>query len=411
MRCFWKSAACLGAVLAMSAMSLGPTATQVQAQELRKPQEGFDMRSAQQAAARAHIVEELERRMVRPTDPAILEADAKRIAESLPDEKLQAVAAGDGEAVDTAMSEFRLARAAALGDATADLLFVPLEPCRIIDTRKGNGQILMPGEVYSYQVAGVTEFGPQGGTLGGCGVPAGGAEPVASAVVLNLIAIDPVGKGNMLAWAYGEPQPFASSINYQKLNPPMNIANGLIVPIAGTNLVPADLSLRVQFSPSHAIADVTGYFTRFPIEQFSTTQKSITVVRDLGSVDLSDGACTEVSSCTITAGAAGKVIVRAWAQIKLNHLTTPGGDRIAVGVKNADPTNCTNNDQSINATDFEVSDSQGPDPDIDWTMPHKRIYSQGKGTKTYYINARMITGASAGDRIENSRMICTFIPD
>ncbi len=404
MKCTWKSAACLGAVFALSL-------TQVQAQALKKPQEGFDTRSALRAAARAHIAEELERRMLRPTEPAILEADARRIAESLSDERLQSVAAGDGEAVDTAMSEFRLARAAALGDATADLVFVPLEPCRILDTRQGNGTILMPGEVYSFQVAGVTEFGPQGGTLGGCGVPSGGAEPVASAVVLNLIAIDPLGKGNMLAWAYGEPQPFASSINYQKLNPPMNIANGLIVPIAGTNLVPADLNLRVQFSPSHAIADVTGYFTRFPIEQFSKTKKSITVVREVGQIDLSAGACTEVNSCTITAGAPGKVIVRAWAQIKLNHGSNIGGDRIAVGVKNADPTLCTNNDQSINATDYEASDALPPDSDIDWTMSHKRIYSQGLGTKTYYVNAKVITGFGPGDRIENSRIVCTFIPD
>lgn len=410
MRSLWKSAACLGAAAALSMASVIP-ATPAAAQELRKPQEGIDMRSALQAAARTHLVEELERRMVRPTPQAILEADAKRIAEWLPQEKLQAVATGDGDAVETAMAEFRQARAASLGDATADLLFVPLEPCRIIDTRQGNGQILMPGEIRSFQVAGVTEFGPQGGTIGGCGVPAGGAEPVASAVVLNLIAIDPVGKGNMLAWAYGEPQPFASSINYQKLNPPMNIANGLIVPIAGTNLVPADLSLRVQFAASHAIADVTGYFTRFPIEQFSNTKKSITVVRDLGQIDLGDGGCKEVSSCTITAGAPGKVIVRAWTQIKLNHGTNVGGDRIAVGVKNSDPTVCSNNDQSINATDFEVSDSQGADPDIDWTMSHKRIYSQGTGTRTYYVNARMITGAGTGDRIENSRMVCTFIPD
>lgn len=404
MRWYWKSAACLGAVLALST-------AQVQAQALKKPQEGFDTRAALRAAARTHLVEELERRMVRPTDPAILEADARRIAESLSDDRLRSVATGDGEAVETAMSELRLARAAALGDATADLVFVPLPPCRIVDTRQGNGSILMPGEVRSFQVAGVTEFGPQGGTLGGCGVPAGGAEPVASAVVLNLIAIDPEGKGNMLAWAYGEPQPFASSINYQKLNPPMNIANGLVVPIAGTNLVPADLNLRVQFSPSHAIADVTGYFTRFPIEQFSKNQKSITVARDLGPVDLSAGDCTEVSSCTITAGAPGKVIVRAWAQIKLNHGSNIGGDRIAVGVKNIDPTACTNNDQSINATDFEVSDALPPDPDIDWTMSHKRIYSQGMGTKTYYVNAKVITGAGPGDLIESSRMVCTFIPD
>jgi hypothetical protein len=135
------------------------------------------------------------------------------------------------------------------------------------------------------------------------------------------------------------------------------------------------------------------------------------VVREVGQIDLSAGACTEVNSCTITAGAPGKVIVRTWNQIKLDHGTNVGGDRIAVGVKNLDPTACTNNDQSINATDFEVSDALPAEAGIDWTMSHKRIYSQGLGTKTYYVNAKVITGAGAGDRIENSRIVCTFIPD
>jgi hypothetical protein len=396
--------ACLGAILA----ALSP----VSAQELRSKQD-VDERAALRAAARARIVEELERRLVRPTRAEVISADADRLTGSLSDERLRAVAGGDDEAVSTALSEMRLATRSALGDATSDLVFVPLPPCRILDTRQGSGGILVPGEVRSFQVAGNTEFGPQGGTLGGCGVPPGGAEPVAAAVMLNLIAVDAQGRGNMLAWAYGEPQPFASSINYQALNQPMNVANGLIVPIAGTNLVPADMNLRVQFSPSHAIADVTGYFTRFPIEQFTDTEKSITVVSELGQVDLSSlpaNTCAQVNSCTITSGSAGKVIVRVWAQVKIDHGSNIGGDRIAVGIKNVDPTNCTT-DQSINVIDFEVSDGLPADGDVDWTLFHKRIFTHNKGTRTYYINARMITGGGAGDFIQNSRMICTFIPN
>jgi hypothetical protein len=242
-------------------------------------------------------------------------------------------------------------------------------------------------------------------------VPAGTAVPAAAAVMLNLVAVDAEGVGNMLAWPYGQPMPNASSINFQKVNPAMNVANGFIVPIAGTNTALADLHIQARISRVHIVADVMGYFTRFPIEQFENAKKSITVVTDGGPIDLSAGACTEVSSCTIVAPGSGQVIVRAWSQIQLDHGTNLGGDRIAVGVKNADPTNCTNNDQSINATDFELPDSLPAESGVEWTLSHKRIYTQGKSTKTYYINAKMITGASAGDLIQSSRMICTFIPD
>jgi hypothetical protein len=370
----------------------------------------LDERAALRAAAKARIAEELSRRSMREIDPAIIQADAARVAKSLREDRLRAVAEGEG--TEQALAEYaqiRQATASALGDATSDLVFVPLSPCRILDTRNSGGGRLAAGETRSFQVAGVTEFGPQGGNVGGCGVPAGSAEPAAAAVMVNLVAVNPTTKGNLLAWAFGEPAPNASSLNFGNIG--MNIANGLIVPIAGTNLVPADLDIRAGFSDVDVVADVTGYFARFPIEQFQSTQKSITEVHDVGAVDLSSAACTEVNSCTITSGATGKVIVRAWAQVKINHGTNVGGDRIAVGVKNTDPTNCTNNDQSINATDFEVPDSLPADPDVDWTLSHKRIFTQTKGTRTYYINARMITGGGTGDSIESSRIICTFIPD
>jgi hypothetical protein len=395
MRSLWKVAACLGVITLA-----GPLIAQTASPEVTE-------RAALRSLARTRIAEMVERRAVRPVEPARLAADAGDLAARLSVEQLRAIA--EGEDVQSVIAPaLRSISAAALGDATSDLLFVPLPPCRIIDTRNGGG-LLQPGETRSFQVAGVTEFPPQGGNQGGCGVPPGSAQPAAAAVMINLVAIDALGKGNIAAWAYGEPAPLASSLNYSNIG--MNIANGLIVPIAGTNLVPADLNIKASFAAVHVVADVTGYFTRFPIEQFSNNQKSITVITEGGQVDLSAGLCTQVSSCTIAAPAAGSVIVRAWTQVKINHGTNVGGDRIAVGVKNTDPTNCTNNDQSINASDFEVPDAMPADPDVDTTLSHKRIYTQSTGSKTYYINAKMITGGGAGDFIQNSRMICTFIPN
>jgi hypothetical protein len=373
-------------------------------------------RAALEAFARTQVQGMIETRAVRRTDPARTTAETDRIVKSLTDEQLRNLASG--EEVETvvapvlqSMQNVRSVTESALGDGTSSLTFVPLAPCRIIDTRNSGAGKMNPSETRTFQVAGVTEFGPQGGTTGGCGVPSGSAVPAAAAVMINLVAVDAEGQGNMLAWPYGQPMPTASSINFQKLSPVMNVANGLIVPIAGTSLVPADLQIQVRFSRVHVVADVTGYFTRFPIELFQNTKKTITVVADGGAVDLSSGNCAEVNSCTITAGASGQVIVRTWSQIQLNHGTNVGGDRIAVGVKNTDPTNCSNNDQSINATDFEVPDSLPAESGIEWTLSHKRIYTQSGGTKTYYINAKVITGAGTGDTIESSRMICTFIPN
>lgn len=365
--------------------------------------------SALRNHAQTRIAEMLERRAVRPVAPEIVAADARRLASRLDEEKLRAMAAGADVSSLVEGATVKNISANALGSSLTDLVFVPLPPCRIIDTRLGSGGRIAAGETRDFQVAGVTEFPPQGGNQGGCGIPPGSAEPAAPAVVINFVAVGPAGPGNLVAWAWGQPQPNASVINYSNV-PGLNIANGVVVPIAGTNLVPADIHIRAGSASTHVVADVTGYFTRFPIEQFAATEKSITEVRDQGAVDLSSGACTVVNSCTITANAPGQVIVRTWAQVSIGHGTNVGGDRIAVGVKNVDPEVCSNNDHSINATDFEVPDSHGADSDLDTTLSHKRIYAQGKGTVTYYTNARMITGAG-GDGIDSSRMICTFIPN
>ncbi|HEX5720829.1 MAG TPA: hypothetical protein VF179_32035 [Thermoanaerobaculia bacterium] len=366
-----------------------------------------DTAAALRAHARDRFLERFERRAVRPIDERIAAEEAKRLASRLDERQLLALAAGGD--MDEIAGQIRSTAAPSLGDSTTDLVFVPLAPCRIIDTRVAGG-FLQPGVVRDFQVAGIFEFQPQGGTQGGCGIPPGTELPVAPAVVINFISVSPSGPGNLRAWAWGQPVPNASVLNYASV-PGLAIANGVVVPIAGTNQVPADLHIQADASGTHVVADVTGYFTRFRTEDIAKGEQSITVVSDNGLQDLSAGLCTVVNSCAITASVEGQVIVRAWAQITLDHGTNVGGDRIAVGVKNLDPEICSNNDQSINATDFEIPDSLPAENGIETTLSHKRIFAQGPGSKTYSINARMITGASAGDAIESSRMICTFIPN
>lgn len=391
---------------------------------------GAETRAARLEEAHGIVVEDLNRRSVRPVAAAVIKAEAERIVRRMSDEQVAALLEGEDlgkvlakgtrglataqvvEGTEPA-DEPRLAVASAVGDAESHLLFVPLDPCRIIDTRKpGAGGMLTPGNVRSFHVAGTAGFDTQGGNAGGCGVPMGGAtEPIAAAVAINLVAIQAQGSGHFLAWEFGQPVPLASVINYDKLAPFFNIANGTILPIAGISSVAKDLSVRADFNGAHLVADVTGYFTRFPVENFLGGLKSDLIYKDeTDLIDMSDGACRELNSCVVTTTTPGTVIVEAWGQFVANH-TINTLDRVAIGIETANPVVCNDSD-TINASDFEVPASMGTNPDVDFTVSHGRTFSQPAGTtRTYRLSGQMLSGANPGDAIENSRMICTFIPD
>jgi hypothetical protein len=373
-------------------------------------------RAARREEARARIAASLQERLVRPVEKGVLEREARSIERSLSDEQVDAVLRGDEpgsvRAVSIEGGELQNVTAEAVGDAASDLLFVPLDPCRIIDTRSSTLGKMEPSVVRNFKVVGTTGFEAQGGKAGGCSVPSGATQPLAAAVMLNLVAIDAEGAGNMRAWEFNQAMPNASSINYQRLTPnPMNVANGLIVPISGISTLDFDLSVMASFSRVHLVADVSGYFTRFPVEQFQSGLKSTVLTNDFTTLtDMSDGACKELNSCTITADTPGTVIVEAWGQFVASH-TAGTLDRVAIGVETVSPVVC-NDPDSVNASDFEVPASLGTNVDVDFTVSHGRSFSQPAGTtRTYRLSGQMLSGAASGDKIENSRLICTFIPD
>lgn len=148
-----------------------------------------------------------------------------------------------------------------IGDTNADLVFTPLTPCRIIDTRLSGG-IMPASTTRDFFVAGATGFTGQGGNASGCNVPDGPA----TAVMINFVAVTATGSGHLQATAWvgpSTPMPNASILNYGNLAPNQNaIANGIALPICNPAAITCDFDLRVQANgnSTHVVADVMGYF-------------------------------------------------------------------------------------------------------------------------------------------------------
>ena len=377
------------------------------------------------ARARAAAARDLSQLLVREVPAPVVQAEAARLVGELRADQVAALAAGsslldvmsmeapggaDGVTAAPARA-VRLVTGAALGDAEGDLLFVPVPPCRVIDTRLGGGP-LAASEIRDFQVAGTANFAAQGGNATGCGIPLGATTPLAPSVVFNFIAVNPQGAGHLTAWEFGQTAPNASIINYAKVG--LNIANGVVVPISGVGTTPRDLHVIAGVSSTHVVADVTGYFTRFPIEQFQGSLKS-ELLESVNNVivDLSNGACAQLNSCTVSTPAAGTVIVEVWGHAVVHHVAGTD-DRLEVAVETAPVVAC--NQTGANTAIYEVSAALGTSMDVDFGFSLARAFPQAAGaTSTYRLSGQMVSGAGVGgappDQAEFSRMICTFIPD
>ena len=82
----------------------------------------------------------------------------------------------------------------ALSDIANDLVYTPVTPCRIVDTRNAGGAV-SANTIRSFDVDGGTFIG-QGGVNGSCGIPFG----VARAVAMTLTVTQPSGASFFTAW-------------------------------------------------------------------------------------------------------------------------------------------------------------------------------------------------------------------
>jgi hypothetical protein len=140
-----------------------------------------------------------------------------------------------------------------LGDLDRDLLYTPLQPCRIVDTRNtAGGQIAAGGTRDFIAVVGFGGgYTSQGGSATDCGTP--GIVP--SALALNVTAVTPDRAGFTTVYPFGSPLPLAASVNYTA----GAIVNNAIITKTPNPLLSSDFTIY-SFGSAHYVVDIVGYF-------------------------------------------------------------------------------------------------------------------------------------------------------
>ena len=134
----------------------------------------------------------------------------------------------------------------------ADLVFTPLTPCRIVDTRVAGGTI--PANTARGFKAWGANFSAQGGAATDCGIP---QNTNVAALALNMVVVGPAADGWIAAYPFGGSLPNSSTLNYLA---GAVVANGAIVKVSQASLA-FDWNLHT-LATTHFLADVVGYYKR-----------------------------------------------------------------------------------------------------------------------------------------------------
>lgn len=141
----------------------------------------------------------------------------------------------------------------ALGDSDLDMVFTPVAPCRIVNT-KNLDEVIGEGSTRQFLAYGEAgELDLQGGDANGCPSPVG--EPLG--VHVNVTVVPGATPGNVRVYPAGEETPWASLVNFR---PGVNIANAAT--IQTTSGTAAEMDLEVYASKdAYVIMDVMGYYS------------------------------------------------------------------------------------------------------------------------------------------------------
>ncbi|MDA8105304.1 MAG: hypothetical protein M0Z71_07945 [Nitrospiraceae bacterium] len=347
----------------------------------------------QNVALAEAIVAKFEADSGRPLDPAYRVSLVNDLA-SRPTSQLDAIQSGAG-----------LITTQNLGDSASDLVYTPVAPCRIIDTRLAGGAIAA-NTLRNFFAVG-SPFNMQGGTSGDCGIPFGPA----TAVAINFVAVGASGPGDLRAWAYGDTMPNASILNYGNASyVGTNLANAITVPICnpGTavNRLSAcayDMVVQADVNSTQVVADVVGYFRKVRTEQVkSFSQKAVS-----SGTTAVGATCTNYKTITVTAptGVAGTVLVRADAVFQLNH-TNGTADEVVPFLSATSGTECST---SYAGNIFLHLPAELPTSTSYLPISLSARFPVSAGAAaTFYLNVRNNSGSM---NFFSSAMDATFIPN
>jgi hypothetical protein len=172
---------------------------------------------------------------------------------------------------------------AQLGSSSSDLVFNPITPCRIVDTRNAGG-VITSSTYRSFKSWGAS-FTSQGGSPTDCGIP---QSTNVAAIAVNLLVVSPVGGGWIAAWPNGLPRPLVSNLNFTI---GAVLANSAILKVDQTS-ANGYWNLYTT-TTTDFVADVTGYYTK-PVSvgslECETLRGAVSVLAN--SSDIAEKLCT-----------------------------------------------------------------------------------------------------------------------
>jgi hypothetical protein len=178
-------------------------------------------------------------------------ADASTF-QGMNDALLSSAPAGETLATAGTTNEKPRFTARVLGDADKDLIFVPVTPCRIIDTRVAGG-VIAANTTRGFDVTAVANYSFQGGDASNCGGV--GAAGSFAAAAINFTVVTPSAAGYITAFPFGGTQPLAATVNYTAGDIRGNFAVVKLDQGASAN----EMNVY-SFAQTHLVADIVGYF-------------------------------------------------------------------------------------------------------------------------------------------------------
>ncbi len=265
---------------------------------------------------------------------------------------------------------------AALGDSAKDLVYTKVEPCRVVDTRFGNGGFLAGATQRDFDIAGL------------CNIPLGPA----TAVALNITVTQEAGYGWLRAWPYGSTPPNASVINFMPTTG--DIANAMVMPICdpAATSCPQDLTVRADAAGTHVILDVMGYWAKVDkgqVRSFAVHSGTYATTPIPASPS-----CANYLSVQVVAPTAGRIVLRAHTNIQIFHVTgTISRVDFGIGTVSA---GC-NFDWSGGNSMLTVPPESPSAWYYPWDSPMLIYEAPAAGTYTFYLYGQKQSGAGSAN--------------
>jgi hypothetical protein len=141
---------------------------------------------------------------------------------------------------------------ATLGDADKDLIFVPIAPCRIVDTRVAGG-VIVANSTRSFDVTAVASYASQGGSATDCNGAGSAGSYAAAALVFTVVS--PSTNGYLTAFPFATTQPLAATMVYKA----GDILSNFAIVRLDQGASASEVSVY-SFAQAHVVVDIVGYF-------------------------------------------------------------------------------------------------------------------------------------------------------